>query len=181
MVLALLLADPNTPVRYGELGRTALQCLHVIHSMEQALAIFHSACMYSDLDGPAASPKSSPSQILAAFDAHVADCACQTRVLMLWELVKLYSLPDKTKILRRAVTLLKELKVNAALLLEEIEMSRGKPRNPKLNNLTTHLAIWERIQFTSFLDLANDSSRRNAPVSGATLPGMCHRLVCHLV
>ena len=181
MVVALLLADPNTPVRYGELGRTALQCLHAIHSMEQALAIFHSACMYSNFDGPTASPKSSPSQLLAAFDAHVADCACQTRVLMLLELVKLYSLPDNTEILRRAVSLLKELKVNAIVLWEEIEMSRKKQRNSKLSDLTTHLAIWERIQFTSFLDLADDSSRRNVPVSGATLPGMGHWLVCHLV
>ena len=178
MVLALLLADPNTPVRYGELGRTALQCLHAIHSMEQALAIFHSACMYSDPDGLAVSPKSPP-QLLAAFDAHVADCACQTRALMLSELVKLYSLPDNIETLRRAVSLLKELKVDAVVLLEEIEMSCGKPRNPKLNNLATHLAIWERIRFTSFLDLADDSSRRNVPVPGATLPGMCHWLVCH--
>lgn len=163
MVLALLLSDPNTPVRYSELGRVVLQCLHVIHSMEQALTIFDSALKYSDLEGSSDSPKEPPSQLLAAFDAHVGDCACQTRVQMLWELVKLYSLQDNADIFTSATTLLKELKVNAVVLLEEIKISHGKPRNPKLSGLSNHLAIWDRIRFTSFLELVNDSSCKNAP------------------
>ena len=172
MVLPLLLSDQNTPVRYRDLGRTVLQCLHVVHSMERALSIFHSALTYGDFEG-SLPPPGSPLHLLSSFDAHVGDCACQARAQMLWELVALYSTPDNKCILESTITLLEQLRVNAALLLREVEQSYGKSRNPKLNDLVTHLAIRDRIYFTSFLTFA--ASRSSVPASGAPFRGTCHR------
>jgi len=120
--------------------------------------------------------ESQPSQLLSAFDAHVGDCACQTRVQMLWDIFTLYSTPENKPIVTRALDLLKQVHINTALLLWEIQQSHGKPRTPKLVKLSTHLAIWDRIHFTSFLDLVADTSCGRVPTSGTTdpLPGICH-------
>lgn len=173
MVLALLLSSPSTPVRYRDLGRTVLQCLHVLHSIERALSIFHTALIYGDHDSLSSSEARS-SQLLSAFDAHVGDCACQTRVQMLWDVVTLYSVPEKKLLVGRALDLLKQVQINTASLLWEIQQSRGKPRNSKFNHLTTHLAIWDSIHFTSFLDLVADTCSRRGPASDPLL-GMCRR------
>ena len=167
MVLAFLLSDPSTPVRYRDLGRTVLQCLHEIHSIERALSVFHSALIYGDFDS---FPESRTAQLLSAFDAHVGDCACQTRVQMLWEIVALYTNPENKLIVKRALDLLKQVQVNTVSLLLEIQQSHGKPRNPKLNDLGTHLAIWDRVNFSSILDIVAN----RVPAAPETFPGMNH-------
>ncbi len=43
MVVALLLSDDDKPLRYKDLRRVALQCLHGVHSMWKALSIVQSA------------------------------------------------------------------------------------------------------------------------------------------
>lgn len=168
MVLPLLLSDPSTVLRYRDLGRMVLQCLHVIHSMERALSIFHDALMHGDLED--FSPSSASSlQSLSAFDAHVGDCACQTRAQMFWDLVILYRTAENKAVLRSAIARLKEIKISTTLLLEEIELSHGKPRNPNLTVLVNHMAIWKRIGFHSFLNLAetvpvlNESTDSESP------------------
>jgi len=168
MVLPLLLSDPSTVLRYGDLGRTVLQCLHVIHSMERALSVFHRALAHDDLED-FSPPPVSPLQSLSAFDAHVGDCACQTRAQMFWDLVMLYRTAKNKAVLRCAMARLKEIKINTVLLLEEFELSHGKPRNPNLTVLKNHMAIWKRIGFHSFLDLAETVS---APNESTDSPGM---------
>jgi len=177
MVLPLLLSDPSTVLRYGDLRRTVLQCLHVIHSMERALSIFHRALVHGDLED-FSPPPVSPLQSLSAFDAHVGDCACQTRAQMFWDLVMLYRTAKNKAILRFAMARLKEIKINTVLLLEEIELSHGKPRNPNLTVLVNHMAIWKRIGFHSFLDLAETVSASNEPTES---PGMHHCLLYLLI
>lgn len=171
MVLPLLLSDPSTVLRYGDLGRTSLHCLHVVHSMERALSIFFEALTYGDMETQATPPLLS----LSAFDAHVGDCACQTRAQMFWDLVALYRKQENRQILADAISSLKKIKVNTAELLEEIELSHGKPRNPKLMLLVNHMAIWERIGFHAFLDLATKSPEETNSVSKDTLEsqGIC--------
>lgn len=159
MVLPLLLSDPNTVLRYGDLGRTVLQCLHVVHFMERALSVFHGALVYGSLEDSPPPLR----QSLSAFDAHVGDCACQTRAQMFWDLVTLYDKVENRAILLYAITRLEEIRINAALLLEEIELSHGKPpRNPNLSVLVNHMAIWERIGFHLFLGLTVNSTRETA-------------------
>jgi len=153
MVLPLLLSDPSTVLRYGDLGRVVLQCLHIIHSMERALSVFHSALVHDDHED-FSPPPALPLQSLSAFDAHVGDCACQTRAQMFWDLVMLYRTAENKAVIRFAMGRLKEIKINTVLLLEEVELSHGKPRNPNLTILVNHMAIWKRIGFHSFLDLA---------------------------
>ena len=159
------------PVRYGDLGRTVLQCLHVIHSIERALSVFHSALVYGDSDS---SPESQPTQLLSVFDTHVGDSACQIRTQMLWDIVTLYTTPGNKLIVKRALDLLKQVQLNTASLLLEIQQSYGKPRSPMLDDLDTHLAIWDRIHFSSFLDIVAD----RVPASGAPdpFPGICSLL-----
>ncbi|KAF9523917.1 hypothetical protein CPB83DRAFT_862130 [Crepidotus variabilis] len=152
MSLPIFLSYSATALRYGDLGRTVLQCLHDIHSMERALSIFQSALAYGNLEN--VSPlTTSPLQSLSSFDAHVGDCACQTRAQMLWDLVMFYRKADNNLILSFAIGRLKKIKLNTALLLEEIELNHGKPRHPSLSVLVNYNAIWERIDFNSFLDL----------------------------
>ncbi|KAG2117199.1 uncharacterized protein F5147DRAFT_671705 [Suillus discolor] len=150
MVIALLLSDVNKPVRYADLSRVAFQCLCATHSMWKALSILRSAISYRELETPTSFTP--PSQLLSAFDAHVGDCSCQTRAQMLWELVQFYNIPEKKDALDRAITMLQELRIQATLLLQEIELSCGKPRIPTLDALGTHLSVWQRIGFTRFLD-----------------------------
>lgn len=150
MVLPLLLSDPSTVLRYGDLGRTVLHCLHVVHSMERALSIFFEALTYVDCDNETTPPSCS----LSSFDAHVGDCACQTRAQMFWDLFTFYRKQENKQILSDAITELRSIKASTALLLEEIELSHGKPRNPKLILLVNHMAVWERIGFHAFLELA---------------------------
>lgn len=120
--------------------------------MWKALSIFQSAM--KGLETPSTILLTTlPSRLLSAFDAHVGDCSCQTRAQMLWELVQFYNTPEKGDTLKRAVTLLQEIRIQAALLLQEIEQSRGKRRTPALDALKTHLSIWQRIGFTQFLDV----------------------------
>jgi hypothetical protein len=121
--------------------------------MERALSVFHDALVHGDL-ADFSPPPASPLRSLSAFDAHVGDCACQTRAQMFWDLVMLYRTAENKAVLRFAMARLKEIKINTALLFEEIELSHGKPRNPNLTVLVNHMAIWKRIGFHSFLDLA---------------------------
>ncbi|KAH9483425.1 putative cyclodipeptide synthase PUL1 [Psilocybe cubensis] len=161
MVLPLLLSDPSTGLRYGDLGRTVLHFLHVVHSMERATSIFLEAVSYeSRLDESDTPPTSS----LSSFDAHVGDCACQTRAQMFWDLFSFYKKEENRSVLANAVAVLKSVKANTAKLLEEIELNRAKPRCPSLMTLVTHQAVWERIGFLSFLDLSHkDTEERGKP------------------
>jgi hypothetical protein len=167
MVIALLLSDANKPLRYKDLGRVALQCLHGVHSMWKALSILQSVIPCGGLETPSTTSSTLPSRLLSAFDAHVGDCACPTRAQMLWELVQFYNIPEKKDALKRAVTMLQEIRIQAALLLQEIEQSYGKPRTPGLDALQTHLSVWQRIGFTRFLDLFY--GRSDSP-SGTSVP-----------
>ncbi|KAG2142838.1 uncharacterized protein EDB93DRAFT_1156652 [Suillus bovinus] len=155
MVIALLLSDANKPLRYADLNRVALQCLYAAHSMWKALSILQSAISCRELETPSSTL---PSRLLSAFDAHVGDCSCHTRAQMLWELVQLYNMPEKKDALDHAITMLQELRIQAALLLQEIEQSYGKPRIPTLDALRTHLSVWQRIGFTRFLNLFSGPS-----------------------
>ncbi|KIK58207.1 hypothetical protein GYMLUDRAFT_74990 [Collybiopsis luxurians FD-317 M1] len=130
--------------------------------MERALSVFHGALVYGSL-GDSSLPL--PLQSLSAFDAHVGDCACQTRAQMFWELVVLYRTEENKAILKSAIARVKKIRVNAALLLEEIELHHGKSRNPNLSALVSHMAIWERIGFHSFLNLAAKTTQETIPVS----------------
>jgi hypothetical protein len=154
MVIALLLSDANKPLRYADLSRVALQCLYGAHSMWKALSILQSAIPCGELG----IPSTTSSRILSAFDAHVGDCSCQTRAQMLWELVQFSNKQEKKNDLERAIKMLQEIRIQAALLLQEIEQSHGKPRIPGLDALKTHLGVWQRIGFTNFLDLFDTPS-----------------------
>jgi catabolite regulation protein CreA len=150
MVVALILSDAQKAVRYKDLGRTVLQCLHGVHYMESTLRIFQSAASYGSLQ---ASASSTPSQILAIFDPHVRDCACHVRAQMLSELTRLYGAPEKQDLLSFAIACLGEVRKEAAILLREIEGNAGKPRTPELNSLKTCSDVWKHIGFLRFLDL----------------------------
>ncbi|KAG1815838.1 hypothetical protein EV424DRAFT_1348394 [Suillus variegatus] len=71
---------------------------------------------------------------------------------MLWELVQFYNIPERKNALDRAITMLQELRIQTTLLLQEIELSQGKPRIPTLDALRTHLSVWQRIGFMHFLN-----------------------------
>lgn len=116
--------------------------------MWKALSILHSAVTGEGLDSPTTS--TSPIRSLSSFDAHVGDCACHTRAQMLWELVHFYSIPKKQDDIKHAITMLQEIRIQAASLLRLIE---SKSRIPELNALTTYGSVWNRIGFTRFLDL----------------------------
>ncbi|KAJ3552596.1 hypothetical protein NP233_g12843 [Leucocoprinus birnbaumii] len=171
MVIALLLSDAKKPLRYQDLGRVALQCLQGVHSMWKALAILHSALPSSrELKIPARAQCSdaAPSpRILSALDPHVADSGCQTRAQMLWDLVQIYSLPDKRYSLERAMAMLEEIRLEAAKLVREIEENRGKPRSTSLFTLNTHMSVWQRIGFAQFQELFSESEDDS---SGASTP-----------
>lgn len=158
MVIALLLSDANKPLRYADLSRVGLQCLYAAHSMWKALSILQSAILCRELETLSTTSSTLPSRLLSAFDAHVGDCSCQTRAQMLWELVQFYGIPEKQDTLDRAIIMLQELRIQAALLLQEIEQSHGKPRIPTLDALRTHLSVWQRIGFTRFLNLFSGPS-----------------------
>ncbi|KAG1854774.1 hypothetical protein C8R48DRAFT_807489 [Suillus tomentosus] len=112
-----------------------------------------------------------PSRLLSAFDAHVGDCSCQTRAQMLWELVQCYNIPEKKNALDRAITMLQELRIQATLLLQEIELSQGKPRIPTLDALRTHWSVWQRIGFTRFLNHFSGPSDSPPETGGAPQTG----------
>ncbi|KAH9478538.1 putative cyclodipeptide synthase PUL1 [Psilocybe cubensis] len=170
MVLPLLLSDPSTSLRYGDIGKTVLHCLHVIHSMERAMSIFLEAVTYESLRLDDCSPP--PTFSFSAFDAHVGDCACQTRAQMFWDLFSLYKVEENKRALANAITVLKSVKSNTVKLLEEIELNRAKPRSPSLMTLTTHQAVWKRIGFLSFLDLSTkDPEECIKPCHDAALRG----------
>ncbi|KAG2098961.1 uncharacterized protein F5147DRAFT_712981 [Suillus discolor] len=169
MVIALLLSDANKPLRYADLSRVALQCLYATHSMWKALSILQSAISCRELETPTSFTP--PSRLLSAFDAHVGDCSCQTRAQMLWELVQFYNIPEKKNALDRAITMLQELRIQAALLLQEIELSHGKPRIPTLDALRTHLSVWQRIGFTRFLNHFSGPSDSPPEIGGAPQTG----------
>lgn len=134
--------------------------------MWKALSTLQSAILCRELEIPSTTSSAPPSRLLSAFDAHVGDCSCQTRAQMLLELVQFYSIPEKKDALDRAITMLQELRIQAALLLQEVERSHGKPRIPTLDALRTHLSVWQRIGFTRFLNLFSGPSD-SPPGTGA--------------
>jgi len=187
MVIALLLSDANKPIRYKDLSRVALQCLYGTHSMWKALSILQSAISCGELETPSSTLSAPPSRLLTAFDAHVGDCSCQTRAQMIWELVHFYNIPEKKDALNRAITMLQELRIQATLLLQEIQQSHGKPRNPTLDAVKTHLSVWQHIGFTRFLDLFHRSSDSPSGISapqttttGVVLASKCIYVSCLL-
>jgi hypothetical protein len=152
MVVALLLSDANKPLRYKDLRRVTLQCLHGVHSMWKALSILQSAVSDGEL-GPSTTSSTSPTRFLSAFDAHVGDCACHTRAQMLWELVHFYNIPERRDALGNAIAMLQEIRIQAASLLHLIDQSGGKARIRELDALKTYGSVWKHISFTRFLDI----------------------------
>lgn len=90
---------------------------------------------------------------------------------MLWELVQFYNIPEKKNALDHAITTLQELRIQATLLLQEIELSQGKPRIPTLNALRTHLSVWQRISFMHFLNHFSGPSDSPPETGGAPQTG----------
>jgi hypothetical protein len=165
VVITLILSDAQKPARYKELGRTVLQCLHEVHYMESTLRVFQFATAYGDLK---TSVPSTLSPILSIFDPHVCDCACHVRAQMLCNLTRLYGTPKKQDILSFAAACPREVRKEAAILLQEIERNAGKPRAPELNSLKTYSDIWKRIGFSRFLDLTRTCIPHEARESIAT-------------
>lgn len=160
MAVVLLLNHAHKQVRQQDIGRTILQCLHGLHSIETALSVFHSITseLYSDIQPS--------SDVVGAFDAHVGDCACHMRAQMLWEVISHFRTSKNAFFLERAITLLNELKAKAALLLQRIGKMNGNARALGLGSKTTVSDILQHIGFGEFLALVQ-MARNNKGMSAS--------------
>ncbi len=161
MATILLLAETDKIVRRKDVGRTVLHCLHGLHSIETALSVFHSfiSGMYNH-----AQPCS---DVLALFDPHVGDCACHMRAQMLWDLIEyVSSSPEKRKFLEQAVQLLRESRLQTAILLQKLAKTNGNTSHLGFAPIITLSDIFQKIGFRTFMTLVD----ANSNPSGTNMP-----------